>query len=282
MRVVRDKAMELHAAVRKWTGPHPAEPAVHRPALRLRPGQAQETTPAKKLVEDARKAMEVPIPIAQESEDSSRRCRLRSCQNFLFKAFKYRVDQVLAGKPHTGAAVAGTGRRNSTTSHKQGAVPGRPNNPVQAGRVRHQPDARAIPDHRAAREHSTLTPTGRKTQDPLQEGTGRPPRAPRPGTARGARSASSQGRRAGKPTREVQFFVLHEALPLGPRSGGSVHRRTASTGARRARRLAGTEHARAARDRQEAGRTARASHGSGRPLRSPRPRQDSSWTSSRI
>src|SRR5262245_54900158 len=105
IRVVRDKSLELHAAVRKWTAHIPQNGPYVDLLFAFALAKLQETTAAKKLVEDARKLMEVPVPPSKSQQDDQKVIPA-VVSNFLFRAFKYRVDQVLTGKPHTGQLSA--------------------------------------------------------------------------------------------------------------------------------------------------------------------------------
>ncbi|MFM8273174.1 MAG: hypothetical protein ACKODX_12730, partial [Gemmata sp.] len=103
LRVAQDKAMELHGAIRKWLdhnasaqknehikANHPLVDLLFAFAM----AKLGETLQAKKLIQDARKVLEKPVEAGSSPQ--------ADVKNFLYKAFKFRVEQVLAGKPHTG------------------------------------------------------------------------------------------------------------------------------------------------------------------------------------
>lgn len=102
MRLVRDKLEELHHEVRKWTAHIP----VNLPYVDLLFAFAQarlgEATPARKLLEDAQRAMERPLPSYGSDHTQVEAYVAVLARNFLFKAFRHRVEQALAGQPHAG------------------------------------------------------------------------------------------------------------------------------------------------------------------------------------
>lgn len=98
MRVVRERALDLHAAVRKWSLPHPQNLPYIDLLFAFALAKLQETTAAKRLVEEARKVLEVPIPSAWHEHKSFETYVSALTGRWLFKAFRYRVDQVLSGE----------------------------------------------------------------------------------------------------------------------------------------------------------------------------------------
>src|SRR5262245_35230796 len=105
-----DKVRELHSTVRKWLDDSAhAQKNDHLRAslpyvdLMFAFGFATlgDSPTANKLTEDARRVLEVPIPeggspLAEQAVTAA------IVSNFMFKAFCYRVEQALAGKPHVG------------------------------------------------------------------------------------------------------------------------------------------------------------------------------------
>ncbi len=105
MRVVRERLVEIHGAARAWAEaslkPGAAGPSQNDSACTLAYldllfafGLAKlgEPTPAQALVEQARATLAAPKPKPEQA----------IVANYLFKAFKSRVDEALAGKPGTG------------------------------------------------------------------------------------------------------------------------------------------------------------------------------------
>jgi cellulose synthase operon protein C len=99
LRIVRDKALELHQAARKWVAPAPVNLPYIDLLFAFALARLGESTAAKRLLDEARQAMEVPLrePIADLAEEQPAVAAITS--NYLYKAYRYRVDQALAGKP---------------------------------------------------------------------------------------------------------------------------------------------------------------------------------------
>src|SRR5262249_36511042 len=106
LRVARDKALELHQAVRKWTDHLPVNLPYVDLLFAFALGKLGETTPARKLLEAARQEMDTPLPAAWQDGRNFEACVAGLTKRFLYKAFRYRVEQVMAGKPHTGQMSA--------------------------------------------------------------------------------------------------------------------------------------------------------------------------------
>ena len=164
MRVVRDKAMELHAAVRKWLDDSAVQQKndhlkANHPLIDMlfafAVAKLDESTQAKKLLEEAQKVMEGPIPTSWENK-AIETVVSAVVSNFVFKAYKYRVDQVLSGKPHDGSVVRGTDRRTRGT-HKP-VTDRRCQQPVLPRRIRDRPHLATVENSRAAGARPTPTP----------------------------------------------------------------------------------------------------------------------------
>ena len=97
LRVVREKALELHHAVRKWTDHIPQNLPYVDLLFAFALGKLGEATPAKKLLDDARKVMEKPIQPLNFSFQYYNEAVGVIASNFLFLAFKYRIEESLAG-----------------------------------------------------------------------------------------------------------------------------------------------------------------------------------------
>jgi hypothetical protein len=96
---------ELHAAVRKWTEHIPQNLPYVDLMFAFGFATLGDRSRAESLVEAARKVMQVPIPPIPSRYLGDKEfvaVVAPVVSNFLFKAFKYRVDQALAGKPHAG------------------------------------------------------------------------------------------------------------------------------------------------------------------------------------
>src|SRR5262249_51304763 len=101
IRVVRGKALDLHQAVKKWAEGIPVNGPFVDLLFAFALGKLGESTPAKQLLEAARKEMEKPAPASSGTQqDQAKTAAI--VRNFLFKAFKYRIEQVMAGKPNAG------------------------------------------------------------------------------------------------------------------------------------------------------------------------------------
>jgi hypothetical protein len=215
---------KLHAAVRKWIeNSVAAQKNQHLrqnlPFVDLYFGFAfgiyQDRVRAEKLVEDARKVMVVPIP-AGGSPQADQAVTAAVASNTLFQAFQYRVEQALAGNRHTGPLSPTVRAALDDLSRKAGGGP--VNNPykladyvVTSMRNRShvvEPEERPDP-------YSDWTKHG----DPLKKELAalRAIREPRK-LADSIRKLHKEGV-SGKPLREVQFYALHEGLPLAPRVG---------------------------------------------------------------
>ena len=97
---------ELHAAVRDWTLHIPQNLPYVDLMFAFGFATLGDRARAETLVESARKVMEVAIPAHETQRVAEKQAApfvAAEVTNFLFKAFKYRVDQALAGKPHAGA-----------------------------------------------------------------------------------------------------------------------------------------------------------------------------------
>jgi hypothetical protein len=224
LRVVKDKATELHAAVRKWV--ERSAKAQGDLLLRNLPyvdllfafalAKLQEGTRAKALVEDARRELEKPVPAAWQDQKHFETVVAAVTQNFLFKAYKHRVDQVLAGKPGTGQLSAEVLADLEDICAK-GKSAGTNNPYLRAEYVinRMREQSRVIEPQERLDPYAYWT----KNQDALKKELAELPAVRDPARlADRVRRLYREGV-AGKPTREVQFLVLHEALPLAPRAG---------------------------------------------------------------
>jgi FtsH ternary system-associated peptide len=102
MRVVREKALDLHAAVRKWSQIHPQNLPYIDLLFAFALARLQETSAAKRLVEDARNVMLKPV--GKTSNDYRHVDELVDVlvKQSLFAMYNYRIDQVLSGQQPIG------------------------------------------------------------------------------------------------------------------------------------------------------------------------------------
>jgi len=215
MRVVRERAMELHAAVRQWSQGHPQNYPYIDLLFAFALARLQETSAAKKLVEDARKAMVLPVPTPRTPQEDQR-ATAAIVSNFLFKAFKSRVDEVLAGKPHIGPLAADLADELDDI-HKRSDT-GPPNNPFKLAYYaisRMKEQSQILEPHERPDPYAEYT----KSQDPFKKDLAELHSLRDP--ARLAERVRKLFREIvpGKNAREIQFYVLHEAIPLSARVG---------------------------------------------------------------
>src|SRR5262245_33289961 len=108
------KVTELHATVRQWIADSvaaqnnehlkPNEPYVDL-LFALGFATLGDAASAKKLLEDARRVMEGPIPAAGNPLADFAVCKA-IVHNFLFKGLRYRIEQARIGQPHAGSLSA--------------------------------------------------------------------------------------------------------------------------------------------------------------------------------
>ncbi|AMV24875.1 hypothetical protein VT84_10790 [Gemmata sp. SH-PL17] len=222
MRVVRDKSMELHTTIRKWIDDSAAVQKnehlkANHPLVDLlfafAVAKLGETTQAKKLLDDARKAMEGPVPTGTGSQ-SEQAVTAAVVRNFLFKAFRYRIEQVLAGKPHSGQMSPEVLDELEDITKKQGTGP--VNNPYKLAKYvvdRMREQSRIMEPNEKPDPYADWTKHSDEVKKALAElHTIRDPNK----LAERIRKLYKDGV-PGKPLKEVQFHVLHEGLPLAAR-----------------------------------------------------------------
>ncbi len=134
--------------------------------------------------------------------------------NFVYKAFKYRVDQVLAGKPATGQLSAELTAELEELANK--ARSGGTNNPFLRGeyvigRLREQ--SRILEPQERLDPYSYWT----KNQDPLKKELAELHTVKDPNKLADRIRKLYKDGVTGKTQKEVQFHVLHEGLPLAAR-----------------------------------------------------------------
>jgi hypothetical protein len=218
IRLVQKQALGLHHDVRVWT-----EASLKQPSLLGQPdltatlayvdlffafGLARlgESAPAKRLVESARRVLESFPP----EEDLGIAGRL------LFRAFRYRIDQALDGKPHAGPLEKAVLDDIDQIHAKAG---GQYNNPFG---MAHYAIARVREQYRILEPHEKLNPYHQwlKHGDELKRALAELPKVKDANLlARTVRELYKSGAGGTRPTAETRFYVLHETLPLAGRVG---------------------------------------------------------------
>ncbi|MFO0824840.1 MAG: hypothetical protein U0792_17265 [Gemmataceae bacterium] len=216
IRAVKDKAMELHTAVRQWSKHVPQNLPYIDLYFAFALAKLQETTQAKKLLEDARKEMEKPIPASWQDQKHFESVVTSVTQNFLFKAFKYRVEQVLAGKPNVGQMSQELLAELEEIGNK--GKSGGTNNPFLRaeyviGRMREQ--SHIIEPQERLDPYAYWT----KNQDALKKELADLPAIKEPARLADKIRKLYKDGVSGKTTKDVQFLVLHESILLSGRVG---------------------------------------------------------------
>ncbi|MBM3982889.1 MAG: hypothetical protein FJ304_21985 [Planctomycetes bacterium] len=222
MRVVRDKAAELHTTVRKWLDDSAATQKnehlrANQPLIDLlfsfAVAKLGEEANSKKMLEDARKVMEGPIPSGGNPQ-AEQALIAAIVRNFLSKAFRSRVEQVLAGKPHTGQMAPEVLNALDDIANKgrKGAI----NNPYHMAKYsidRMRKESWIMEPQEKPDPYADWTKHGDAMKKELAElHTIRDPNK----LADLIRKLYKDGV-AGKQLKEVQFYVLHQGLPLAGR-----------------------------------------------------------------
>jgi hypothetical protein len=101
-----DAVQELHAVCRSWTAHIPQTLPYVDLMFAFGFATMGERSRTSTLLEAARKVMEVPIPTAWTDNREFEAAVSAITTKFLFKAFKYRIEQALAGKRHSGLLSA--------------------------------------------------------------------------------------------------------------------------------------------------------------------------------
>ena len=211
-----DALGELYAAVRKWTAHIPQNLPYVDLMFAFGHATAGDRSRAQALVESARKLMQVPIAAEWENAEQYEAAISAVVSNFVFKAFQYRIDESLAGKPHAGPLsrdllaeldeIRATARRGGVCNPYLQAE-----YTINIMRVA----------YRTLEPHERIDPYGdwTKQKDALKTGlvelyAPREPRELADRIRRLLREASAE-----KIPWGASFMVLREAIPLAPRVG---------------------------------------------------------------
>ena len=112
-----DQVNALHAAVRQWSAHIPQNLPYIDLLFAFAYAELGEPSRAARLVEAARTVMEVPVPSptghSYQSHQSFEVATSAVVTNFLFKSFKFRIEQVMAGHRHGGPLSRGLLRNSS-------------------------------------------------------------------------------------------------------------------------------------------------------------------------
>jgi hypothetical protein len=216
MRVVKAKAEDLHKAVRKWTESIPVNLPYVDLLFAFALGRLGEATSARQMLDSAANDMNKPGPSGSGGNQQDPAVTATVVREFLFKAFKYRVEQVMAGKPHAGQMSAELLADLDEIARKGGSGP--VNNPYKLAEyviARMREQSRIMEPQEKPDPYAAWTKHGDALKKELADlQTVRDPAKLQERIKRLYREGAQ-----GKSTREVQFQVLHEALPLAPRVG---------------------------------------------------------------
>ncbi len=218
-RSVRDEAAKLHMAVRAWLEVSAKEQKnehlkANLPFVDLlfafALAKLHEETQAKQLIEKARREMEGAIP-AGGSSQADQAVIAAIVRNFLFRAFKARVDQALAAKPHTGQMPQEVldALEEITKKSTSGPV----NNPYNLAKYsidRMRKESWIMEPQEKPDPYANWT----KHSDLLKKEIADLHTVRDPGKLADRIRKLYKDGVAGKQLKEVQFYVLHEGLPL--------------------------------------------------------------------
>lgn len=101
LQVVRDKALDLHRIVREWTAHLPLNLPYVDLFFAFGLSRLGETTSAKKLLDAARSELIQPGPNPKDVTIPHHSVNVEA-RTFLLRAFEYRIEQAMQGRPHSG------------------------------------------------------------------------------------------------------------------------------------------------------------------------------------
>jgi len=227
LRVIRNMVMDLHQSVRKWSDHIPQNLPYIDLYFAYALAKLSEVTSARNLADAAGDVMLKSIPTSAMEYKNLDRIIAAISDNYLYRAFRYRVDQVILGKPHTGQLSEelidefdAIDKKSQSDEFKLKGPNSQSENPFgRAGyvisRMRDfsrilEPQGGRDPYTRVTRYSDTL----RKELAELLEIRDTTKLADR------IRRLYKQGIKD-RPLAEIKFSVLYEALPLAPRVGES-------------------------------------------------------------
>ncbi|MFO0822582.1 MAG: hypothetical protein U0792_05585 [Gemmataceae bacterium] len=206
----------LHAAVRNWTDHVPQNLPYVDLMFAFAHATIGEQLRAVEMLEDARKVMLGPVPAPYPAQASFEEVSTAASRNLLFKAFQHRINQALAGKPHTGPLSAEV-FADLDEIVKKGQSGGTNNPYLRADYViaRMREQSRILEPTERVDYYAYWT----KNPDPLKKALQDLHAIPE--SAKLAERIRELHRNGvtGKPRPEDPFLVLHEALPLASRVG---------------------------------------------------------------
>ena len=224
LRLVKEKATELHQVVLKWTDHFKQNVPYVNLMFAFAFAKLNESTQARKLLEDAREVMEKPVTPAPEFSNLDETIHAIA-SNFLYREFRYRIERVMRGKPHTGQPSSELSeeldeivRRSKIASFGLKGPAGQSNNPYWRaeyiiGRMREQ--SRILEPEPPLHPYEATT----HSNDPLKQQLTELHRLRDPAqTAARIRQLYRTGV-PGKSIADVHLDLLHTALPLAARVG---------------------------------------------------------------
>jgi cellulose synthase operon protein C len=211
---------ELHSSVRRWTAHVPQNLPYVDLMFAFGFATLGDRAQAMSLVESARKVMEVPIPKEWNVNNQYEATISAVTSNFLFKAFKYRIDQVIAGKQHMGSLAAELTSDLEETA-KKARTGGKHSAHLRAGYVidRIRGDSRIIEPNERVDVYRLCT----KNQNAFQKALADLDSIREPGElATRFRTLFKDGVSGDLfPDDRLRVRILHEALPNAPRAGAA-------------------------------------------------------------
>jgi hypothetical protein len=234
LRLVREKALDLHQTARHWVV-EAAKTLNHEGIRKSLPyvdllfafalAKLGEASSAKRLTEDARKDLIVPLPENWTEHRDWDAFVAGLVSNVLCRAIQFRVDQVMTGKPHTGALppdlqeeLLELGRKAAATTvvdPKSGKTVQNPfwRADYVINRLRHE--LRIIEPQEKPEPYGAVL----RYNDPLRKELAELAVVREPHILADRLRRRFRDGYPGKELRDVQFLVLSEGLPLAARVG---------------------------------------------------------------
>jgi hypothetical protein len=224
LRAVRDKALDLHAAARAWVAHHPPTVPFADLFFAFALGSLGEAAAARELLDAARRRLDQPVPANWQENKNFESVVGAVAAAFLYRAFAYRVETALAGKPHGGPFPADILDAHEAIVQKGKAEVRRganekTDNPFRRAElvIAKMREVSRVLDPEESREAYTMYITAYHEafrREVLALAQLREPAR----LVDKVRKLVREGY-PGKPLPEVHFYVLHETLPLAGRAG---------------------------------------------------------------